>query len=525
MKRKLFAVTTLFIFLSLIHLPQARAANAQDRASDDREHGAQPSSRTEPATPQTTEAIFTNSTPINITPGGPVNAGPYPSSINVSGLTGLIPFTPGSVRVTLNNFSHDHANDIGIVLVGPRGTAMLVQDGAGGAGSISNVTYTLSDTGGAPLPNGTWAAGTYTPASYFVGDSFPAPGPGIGYTNPGPVLTGAFPATFASTFGGTNPNGTWSLYIRDFANGAGGSFAGGWTLEVVGGGTQHRAVLDFDGDNRTDDTTVRNVGGSFYWYTLGSTAGFSAVAWGLNGDQLVPEDYDGDGKTDLAIYRSGVFHILRSSSNSLQSINWGLAGDDARITQDFDNDGLADPAVARNGASNIDYHILRSSLGYTTTTFGIPITDLTIRGDFDGDGRADLAVYRRHVGTPANSFIISPSGGGPLRVVNFGTSVSDYIVPADFDGDGRTDIAVYRGIGAGANGNWYWLRSSDGVLSSVNWGLPGDFPVPGDYNGDGRTDPSVWRGGAPGAFHHLGLASTSFGNFGDLQPAFVWQVR
>jgi hypothetical protein len=42
---------------------------------------------------------------------------------------------------------------------------------------------------------------------------------------------------------------------------------------------------------------------------------------------------------------------------------------------------------------------------------------------------------------------------------------------------------------------WYWLRSSDGQIGGVKFGLgtPLDhFAVPGDYDGDGKTDPTIF---------------------------------
>ncbi len=170
-------------------------------------------------------ATFSNQQPIAIPVFG--NASPYGSPIVVSGLAG----STTSVNVTVRGQSHARVNDIGIVLVGPTGAALLLQDAAGGSSGLSDVTTIFSDSGGAsPLPNsGAWPSGSYKPTAYAA-ESFPAPGPGTAYGNPGPVGGGT--ATFASTFDSLNPNGTWRLYARDFVASNSGSIAGGWTLQL-----------------------------------------------------------------------------------------------------------------------------------------------------------------------------------------------------------------------------------------------------------------------------------------------------
>ncbi|MGH9968145.1 MAG: hypothetical protein ACREBG_09990 [Pyrinomonadaceae bacterium] len=175
--------------------------------------------------PLVTQTV-SNSTPISIPSEGA--ATPYPSNISIAGLPGSVT----DVTVTINNFSHTFPDNVGIVLVGPTGTALMLQDGAGDDPNMINVTYTLTDFALAKLPDSAaWGPGEYQPTQYHSADSFPAPGPGLFYNNPGPVDKGA--ATLASVFGGTDANGTWSLYVCDFATGDSGSISGGWTLQIT----------------------------------------------------------------------------------------------------------------------------------------------------------------------------------------------------------------------------------------------------------------------------------------------------
>ncbi len=480
----------------------------------------------EQATPSTL-VTFTNSTPITINTIG--TASLYPSSITVSGLTGNISTIPGSFRVTIRGLSHAHMDNVGMVLVGPTGAAFAFQNGGsfGVNMSMVNLTYTISDHGLIRLPsNNAWGNGTYKPTNLYDGDNFPSPGPGTNYANPGPDNGGT--ATFASVYGGTDPNGVWNLFIYDFVNGSSGQISGGWSLTIDTNPppVYRRVVLDFDGDGKTDYPVTRDTGGLRSWYTEQSTAGFSAASWGSAGDLNVPGDYDGDGKWDIAIWRAGIFYILRSLDGTVKTVRLGNAGDNPLVSQDFDGDGTTDPIVTFNAVGGLlGWLIQRSTFGWTAVHFGTAATDVGIRGDFDGDGFADLAVYRNGSGTPANTFIIRSTSDGSIQYVTFGDSSLDKIVPADFDGDGKTDCAVWRE----STGTWYWLNSSNGAFNAYNFGIGNlDLPTPGDFDGDGKTDHAVWRP-TDGTFYvnrsTNGFHAFQFGATGDSPVGHFLQVR
>jgi hypothetical protein len=266
-----------------------------------------------------------------------------------------------------------------------------------------------------------------------------------------------------------------------------------------------RAVLDFDGDGKTDYAVTHFSGELMEWFVAQSNGGVIAQQFGMNGptsgirDNALTEDFDGDGKCDIAVYRFGdplMLYILESQTNTFRALpfsGYHFLG----ATQDYDGDGKADPAEAyfELGSPNLIWRINESRTGNLRRVhFGNYFTDKALKGDFDGDGKADIAVYRRDVGTPANTFFVLRSSDGEVQAQTFGNGQVDYFVDGDFDGDGKNDFAAWRGFGTATDGVWYWIESSTGAYRSLAFGRGGsDEPAPGDYDGDGKTDQAVMR--------------------------------
>ncbi len=272
---------------------------------------------------------------------------------------------------------------------------------------------------------------------------------------------------------GTGPNPGW--YIDNI------SVVGNYACSFVPNSVRSRA--DFDGDGKTDLSVFRGSEGN--WYLLRSTAGFTVANFGLSTDTLTPADWDGDGKADPAVFRpvaapgSPDFWILQSGTNTIATREWGTTGDAPQVG-DYDGDGKADAAVFRSSTNT--WFILNSGGGSTITGFGAA-GDVPIRADYDGDGKIDIAIFRPSM----NQWWISYSGGGGTTQT-FGLA-GDKLVPADYDGDNKDDIAIFRP----STGQWWIIASSTGIPSATTFGISTDTPVPGDYDGDGKDDLAIYR--------------------------------
>ncbi len=288
-------------------------------------------------------------------------------------------------------------------------------------------------------------------------------------------------------------------------------------------------IVDFNGDGKTDFSVVRNTGGGaggqITWFINPTGTGTTyASAWGLQGDFFVPEDYDGDNKTDIAIWRPraatiAAFYILQSANNTVKIETFGQIGDDPTVIADYDGDNKADVAVYRAGLNAGDQStwfyrgtLNNPSRNVTYVNWG-QNGDFPAPGDYDGDGRNDFVIQRNNGGGQSRFWMLQTTAG--FNSIVFGTP-TDVIVPGDYDGDGKTDLATIRG--SGGQINWYVRPSSTGIISGGPTAVFGasatDFPTQGDYDGDGKTDFAVWRPSATAGASTFWVLGSTGGAFG-----------
>ena len=225
--------------------------------------------------------------------------------------------------------------------------------------------------------------------------------------------------------------------------------------------------------------------------TSGAVLGGSSttVVTLVNSQNEVIGDFDGDGRTDMGVFRPTTtqFIIRQTTAGTLTPFPTLGAANliDTPIVGDFDHVGHAQVAVFR--PLTAQWFVLGPNGGHLLGVFGAQGgIDIPVPGDYLGLGYTQMAVYRPSTG---QWFVNSPTGGKLLG--NFGQAgLVDIPAPGDYLGLGYTQMAVFRPSTA----QWFVNSPTGGKLLGV-FGASGlvDIPVPGDYDGLGHTQMAVFR--------------------------------
>ena len=292
-----------------------------------------------------------------------------------------------------------------------------------------------------------------------------------------------------------------------------------------------RAYSDFDGDGVSDLVVYRPTNGQ--WFILPSASKFTFSTYrtyqlGLPGDLPLIGDFDGDNISDMAVWRpkTGEWFYRLSSNNfaTYTSIQWGLKGDKP-ITGDYDGDGKTDFTAYRPKTGQ--FFTLKSSSGYNRAAAingnaaALSVINLgsidndAVVGRFTNTGQDEYAT----VWQVARFWTVKNINNQMLFSLPWGNP-GDLAFSADVDGDKLSDRVVARKNGT----NWTWYTSfTAGGAEVKTFGSSNEIPqCSRDFDGDGKTDPATFYN--PTGMWRIMLSSTGktasyqFGLPGDVQP-------
>ncbi len=287
-------------------------------------------------------------------------------------------------------------------------------------------------------------------------------------------------------------------------------------------GTRRLKLGDFNGDGKTDiswiDSTIGGSPAKMKIYLADEGGLFSSY---IDGPEVQIRNHYA---IQIRAYRrleveENVFYPSLSLPYSWAYQVRADYIDLARVfTGDFNGDGKTDIAIAGNGNPSQIY--LSDGVGFSTQISGPLFPEALYPqklnyiklGDFNGDGKTDFARFRfdNEWGTAKNSEIYLSTGSG-FRSVLYGppTRVFEQITLADFNSDGKTDIVelplttsstdtvpIKVHLSEGVSDNTFSFKSVDGPTYSYDFSQqPANIPTIdlarinyADINGDGQLD-------------------------------------
>jgi len=292
-------------------------------------------------------------------------------------------------------------------------------------------------------------------------------------------------------------------------DGQGGFLEASGSPVSAGGGPFSVATADFNGDGKIDLAVANYDSGNVSIFLGDGRGGFneamdSPLAAGSNPASVAVGDFNGDGKTDLAVANHVSHNVTILLGNGDGSFNPApgspvVAGyfPAAVVVSDFNGDGRPDLAVANFTNSFNLTILLGDGSGRFTPTEGAGLDlgffpDALAAGDFNGDGKSDLAVVTQ---APGIVILLGDGTGGfsSIRFIPEALNIPFSVVIADVNGDGKPDLAVGN---VGSTNVSILLGDGYGNFKAAV-GSPftvGDEPkavAVGDFNSDGRPDLAV----------------------------------
>jgi subtilisin-like proprotein convertase family protein len=526
------------------------------------------------------DTVFSNTSPITIntapTTTAPTVASLYPSTINVSGVTGTIT----RVAVTLRGLTHTRITNVDFLLVSPTGAKFVFLSDPVNTDSflpVNDSVFTFADDATSAMTNfAPPIPGTYKPTNNDTSDTFPLPAPAAPYNFPPS-------ATFASTFNGADPNGTWSLYAVDDEIVAAGSINSGWNLTITTTGspqtfsntnyiglddtvtraTPYASTINVSGQSGVISNLRVTLTGVSHTFSqevdmllvspngrsliLLSDAGASAITnVNLTFDDSAP---GGVSQTSITSgtykptnYSDGFFEngdafpnpaplrpYIESFSSQLSSFNGFSPNGEWKLFVTDDRGNSNSGTISGGWSLDITTSPLQlppigcfaPSFAVTTnTSVGTNPTNLAI-GDFNNDNRQDLVVTNQ---VSNDVSILLGNGNGtfaPQTLLTAGSGPYDVAV-GRFNADSNDDLAV---VNSTSNNVSILLGNGNGTFSAPTNFLVGASPISvavADFNNDAKQDLAVANFG--GFFS--GAVSILLGNgIGGFNPPTTVRTR
>lgn len=228
-------------------------------------------------------------------------------------------------------------------------------------------------------------------------------------------------------------------------------------------------IGDFDGDGRDDILWLRYPNSSNFTYTgklitvhsAESNVNLAGLAYLHSAHNILPSDFDGDGKKELMVIYSNSCEIFEINSKPV------------------------------SGTYQVEKIYHSGGPGFPTQWHRI------IPGDFNGDGKTDILTSGNDI-----DWHIGYSNGVYFATEPFNfqqsynpTSSNHTLKIGDFNGDGKTDIMHAYGVWSGGISteskiDIYYAQGHAFTYKSFLTGLitsHGDFAI-GDFNGDGKYE-------------------------------------
>jgi len=382
--------------------------------------------------------------------------------------------------------------------------AVLVEDGYGSSSSSNVVSLTVG-----PAPSPVYTDTTAISAGGSIGDySLTATVVGYGGTAP--------------------PTGNVSFLDTSFGNAVLGSASLGKSTPGLGWRISQTPALtsapvaevegDFNGDGIPDLALLSNANGSgpyslTVYFGAGNgkfTTGPTTAVTGVQAySSMIAGDFNGDGKTDVAILNTSLGYTATdvtvmpgngdgtfAAPQTTQAYNPGPVGGDvvegSMVAADFNGDGKMDLAIVGGLVASGEVTILLGNGDGTFTPSGMSYGydssfNAIATGDFNGNGIPDLVVANYFY--PSGATVFLGKGDGTFTALTtqipVDTSIRS-IVAGDFNGDGKTDLAFAYDSEVGVflgNGDGTFTQATGSPVSGAALSL-----VAADFNHDGKLD-------------------------------------